>query len=307
MLLLGVLTSQQVKTGTGESMKQIVSGPDHARSLIAKIRCGILALALMAPALVLPKAAAAASYATACTALDICYCVNTDYRDAIGANVARVRQLIATRKAEGKAIGYLSIPLSPAGGGSFAINSEIAGKVAENVTARFGARSMFMLNPGSEAGDRMNGASGADFMYMWTQILEGPIGLGEDFDFFYFAGPTDFGKYFKLTGQGDLEALDAWFDTNAAADPDLKKSIDQNGAAKAKTDFRNYYGLRASVTYSYGSHDEWNIARLINVRRRGATDLGIANQLAIFFDGRTQSPGDYEIPTSPGDVGRCVK
>jgi hypothetical protein len=305
MLLLGVLSSQQVKTGTGESMKQIVSGPDHARSLIAKIRCGILALALMAPALVLPKAAAAASYVTACTALDICYCVNTDYRDAIDANVARVRQLIATRKAEGKAIGYLSIPLSPAGGGSFAINSEIAGKVAENVTARFGARSMFLLNPGSEAGDRMNGASGADFMYMWTQILEGRGGLGEDFDFFYFTGPTDFGKYFALTGQGDLERLEAWFDARAAQDPAFKKAVDQGDVTKAG--FRNYYGLRASVAYSYGSHDEWNIARMINARRRGATDFGIANQLAIFFDGQPQSPGGYEDPTAPGDVGRCVK
>jgi hypothetical protein len=61
------------------------------------------------------------------------------------------------------------------------------------------------------------------------------------------------------------------------------------------------------VAYSYGSHDEWNIARLINVRRRGATDFGIANQLAIFFDGQPQSPGGYEDPTAPGDTGRCVK
>jgi hypothetical protein len=288
-----------------------VSGLRRLPAFAANIRRDLLAImptiALAAAALVSSQAAGAASLVTACTSLDICYCVNSDYREVIDASVARVRQLIASNKAQGKAIGYLSIPLSPAGGGSFAVNSEIAAKVAQNVTARFGAKSMWLLNPGAEGGDKMNGASGADYMYMWTQILAGRSGLGEDFDFFYFAGPTDFGKYFKLTGQGDLEALDAWFDTNAAADPDLKKSIDQNGAAKAKTDFRNYYGLRASVTYSYGSHDEWNIARLINIRRRGATDLGIANQLAIFFDGRTQSPGDYEIPTSPGDAGRCVK
>jgi hypothetical protein len=281
--------------------------PDRTRSFQAKIRGGSLALAVMTLALPVPQASGAGTLATACTRLDICYCVNSEYRDAINDNVKRVRKLIADNKAQGKSIGYLSIPLSPAGGGSFALNTKIAEKVAQNVTARFGARSMFLLNPGTEAGDKMGGASGADFMYMWTQILEGPIGVGEDFDFFYFAGPTDFGKYFQLTGQGDLEALDAWFDTNAAADPDLKKSVDQNGAAKAKVDFRNYYGLRASVSYSYGSHDEWNIARLINVRRRGATDLGIANQLAIFFDGRPQSPGAYEIPTSPGDAGRCVK
>ena len=275
----------------------------RSRSLHARSWRGALVTATLT--LASPAAVQAGEFVTACTKLDICYCVNSDYRDAIAANVARVRQLIANNKAQGKAIGYLSIPLSPAGGGSFAINSEISAKVAENVTARFGARSMYLLNPGTEAGDKMGGASGADFMYMWTQILEGTGGFAEDFDFFYFAGPTDFGKYFALTGQGDLERLEAWFDTRAAQDPAFKKAIDQGAITKAG--FRNYYGLRASVAYSYGSHDEWNIARLINARRRGATDFGIANQLAILFDGLPQTPGGYESPTAPGDVGRCIK
>ena len=48
----------------------------------------------------------------------------------------------------------------------------------------------------------MNGASGADFMYMWTEILEGPTGLGEDFDFFYFGGPPTFGKTSRLDRPG---------------------------------------------------------------------------------------------------------
>ena len=248
---------------------------------------------------------ARANNVTACTALDLCYCVNSDYREVIEANVARVRQLIASNKAQGKAIGYLSIPLSPAGGGSFEINSEIAAEVARHVTARFGARSVFLLNPGAEGGDKMNGAGGADYMYMWTQILAGQKGLGDDFDFFYFAGPTDFGKYFALTGEGDLERLEAWFDARLAKDPAFKKSVDQGDLTRAR--FRNYYGLRASVAFSYGSHDEWNIARVINIRRRGAADLGIAEQLAIFFDGRPQSPGAYELATAPGDAGRCVK
>jgi hypothetical protein len=263
--------------------------------------------ALVAAALALPSVVHAGDLFTACTRLDICYCVNSDYRDAISANVDRVRKLIKDNKEQGKAIGYLSVPLSPAGGGSFDLNLKIAREVAQNATARFGARSVWLLNPGDEAGNGMGKASGADFMYMWTQILEGPTGEGEDFNFFYFAGPTDFGKSFKLTGQGDLETLEAWFDQHAAEYPDLKTAIDQNGAAKTKTAFRNYYGLRASVAYSYGSHDEWNIARLINARRRGATDFGIANQLAIFFDGLPQTPGGYESPTTAGDVGRCIK
>jgi hypothetical protein len=278
--------------------RQCRSGFLHPRPWHGPLVAATLALAS-------PVTVQAGELFTACTKLDICYCVNGDYRDAITANVARVRQLVADNKTRGKTIGYLSIPLSPAGGGSFAINSEISAKVAENVTARFGARSMFLLNPGTEAGDKMGGASGADFMYMWTQILEGAGGLGEDFDFFYFAGPTDFGKYFALTGQGDLERLEAWFDTRAAQDAAFKKAIDQGTITKAG--FRNYYGLRASVAYSYGSHDEWNIARLINARRRGTTDFGIANQLAVFFDSLPQTPGGYESPTSPGDVGRCIK
>ncbi len=286
-----------------------VSGLRRLPSFATNIRQDIpgimLAIALAAATLVSPQAAGATGLVTACTPLDICYCVNSDYREVIDANVARVRQLIASNKAQGKAIGYLSIPLSPAGGGSFAVNSEIAAKVAQNVTARFGAKSMWLPNPGAEAGDKMNGASGADYMYMWTQILAGRGGLGEDFDFFYFAGPTDFGKYFGLNGQGDLERLETWFDARLAQDPAFKKAVDQGDVTKAG--FRDYYGLRASVAYSYGSHDEWNIARLINARRRGATDYGIANQLAIFFDGQPQSPGAYDIATAPGDAGRCVK
>ncbi len=151
----------------------------------------------------------------------------------------------------------------------------------------------------------MKGASGADYMYMWTQILEGKDGLGEDFDFFYFAGPNDFAGYFKLTGQGDLDALEDWFDKRVADDPAFRKSVDDGSVTKPG--FRNYYGLRASVTFSYGSHDEWNIARLINDRRRGATDFGIANQLSVLFDGRPLSPGGYENPAASGDVGRCIK
>jgi hypothetical protein len=253
----------------------------------------------------LTSTGARASQITACTKLDICYCVNTDYRDAISDNVARVRRLIADRKTAGKAVGYLSVPLSPAGGGSFAVNTEAADGIVKNATARLGPRSVWLLNPGAEGGDRMKGASGADYMYMWTQILEGKEGLGEDFDFFYFAGPNDFAGYFKLTGQGDLDALEDWFDKRVASDPAFKKSVDDGGVTRPG--FRNYYGLRASVAFSYGSHDEWNIARIINDRRRGATDFGIANQLSVLFDGRPVSPGGYENPAASGDVGRCIR
>src|ERR1700759_191687 len=115
-------------------------------------KCILVAATL---ALTSPTAVRAGDLFTACTKLDICYCVNSDYRDAISDNVKRVRKLLADNKAQGKSIGYLSIPLSPAGGGSFTLNSRISAQAAQNVTARFGAQSMFLLNPGTEAGNSM--------------------------------------------------------------------------------------------------------------------------------------------------------
>jgi hypothetical protein len=270
----------------------------------------VLALAVLAHA--------QAATVTACTALDICYCVNDGYLAAINANIPRVRQLIADNKAKGKAIGYLSVPLSPAGGGSSEINSEAAKWIASEVEARLGQSSVWILDPAAEGSAAMNGASGADYMYMWTQILEGPGGHGEDFDFYYFAGPTDFSKYFlqpKKDGKqppndpGQVKdyfgKLNDFFDQRVASDPKFKEAVDQGQVNKAG--FRNYYGLRASVAFSYGSHDEWNIARLLNERRRGATEFGIANQISVFFDGQPVNPGGFESAAASGDTGRCVK
>ena len=282
---------------------------------IQKVRVAIIAAIL---ALATPAHSQEAKV-TGCTALDICYCVNTKYLDAITANVSRVRQLLADSKAKGKAVGYLSVPLSPAGGGSYAINSEAAKWIAGDVETRLGQSWAWILNPGAEGSEAMMGASGADYMYMWTQILEGRSGHGEDFDFFYFAGPTDFSKYFlqpakdgkqpSKSAPGQVEdylgKLNDFFDKRVTSDPEFKKAVEQGQITKPG--FRNYYGLRASVAFSYGSHDEWNIARLLNQRRRGATDFGIANQLSIFFDGRPVSPGGFESATASGDTGRCVK
>ena len=282
-----------------------------------------IAIAVVAAALALAALASAEeAEVTKCTALDICYCVNTKYLDAITANVSRVRQLIADNKAKGKAVGYLSVPLSPAGGGSYQVNSDAAKRITSDVEKRLGLGSVWILNPGAEGSDAMTGGSGADYMFMWTQILEGRTGHGEDFDFFYFAGPTDFSKFFLQpekdgkdqkeqpktdpgTGEDYFGKLEAFFDKRVASDPDFKKAVEQGQISK--TGFRNYYGLRASVAFSYGSHDEWNIARLLNERRRGAAEFGIANQLSIFFDGRPVNPGAFESAAASGDTGRCVK
>lgn len=260
----------------------------------------VVALAMLAS----PGAQAAAAKVTACTAINICYCIHEDYLDAINKNIARLRQIIVEQRAQGKAIGYMSIPLSTVGGSYYGVNAEVAKKTKDGIEERFGQHSVWILNPGAE-GNLPTEATGADFMYMWTKILEGRNGLGEDFDFFYYVGPSAFAQFFGFDGKADMEKIDAYFAKQLASDPGLKKAVDENKISK-KT-FRNYYALRASVSFSYGSHDEWNIARLLNDRRRGSPDYGIGNQIAIFFDGRAGTPGDFEAGTASGTVGRCVK
>lgn len=239
---------------------------------------------------------------TACTKINVCYCIIAANRDAITANVARVRQHIADQRAEGKMIGYLSVPLSTGGGGYYGVNREVAEQIKDRLQRRFGSASVWILDPGAE-GDLPAGASGADYMYMWTQILEGRGGFGEDFDFFYFTGPGDFARFFGLTGRGDAQRIDAYFDQRLATDADLMNVVAAHKLSKQG--FRNYYALRASVAFSKGSHDEWNIARLLNERRRASGEFEISDQIAIMFDGHGVTPGGFEGTVAGGYVGSC--
>jgi hypothetical protein len=250
-----------------------------------------------------PSPAPSAEKVTACTTTNVCYCITAANRDAIAANVARVRQLLADQRAQGKATGYLSIPLSTAGGGYMGVNREIAQQTKDRIERRFGSAWAWVLNPGAEGSGLPDDASGADFMYMWTQILEGRGGLGEDFDFFYFAGPTDFARFFSLTGTGDAERVAAYFDQRVATDPGLMSAVEARKLSKAG--FRKYYSLRASVTFSNGSHDEWNIVKLLNDRRRASDEFGVHNQIAVMFDGNAIPPGTYEEAAASGYVGQC--
>jgi hypothetical protein len=282
---------------SGEAVESTMRPP--TRSLLLQVG----ALAGLSVALFDAQSGVAAANVTQCTALGFCYCVNASLQDSIDANVTRVRQVITDQRALGKAIGYLSIPLSTSGGGYFGVNRDVAKGAKDQLERRFGSNSVWILNPGAE-GSLPAGASGADYMLMWTKILEGPSGLGEQFDFFYFAGPSDFSRFFNFDGDRDMEKVDAAFDRRLADDPGLRQAVDQNKLSKRS--FRNYYALRASVAFSYGSHDEWNIARLLNERRRGAADFGISNQLAILFDGRAVDPAALETADATGDVGRCI-
>jgi len=57
---------------------------------------------------------------------------------------------------------------------------------------------------------------------------------------------------------------------------------------------------------SRGAHDEWNIFRVVNERRRADAKLGTGHQIPVLFDGRSVNPTDHETPVSDGYVGKCT-
>ena len=242
-----------------------------------------------------------AAKVTECAKIGICYCVNDELKPTIGTKVDRFRQLIAEQRKAGKVVGYLSVPLTSTGGGNFNVNKEVAESAKAAIEKRFGADFIWVLNPGTLDADLPKG-TGSDYMLMWASLIEGTDGLGE-FDFVYFAGPQDFARYFGFDGSNDMAKLDAYFDKRVKSDPDFEKAV-QNGLTKAA--FRKYYAVRASASVSRGAHDEWNIVRLINERRRADAKLGTGNQIPVMFDGRGVDPADSEAPVSEGYVGKCA-
>ena len=187
---------------------------------------------------------------------------------------------------------------APSGGGNFDVNSEVAHSAKAAIEKRLGADFAYVLDPSATD---LPKAGGADYMLLWTSVLEGTDGLG-DVDFVYFAGPQDFARYFGFDGNNDLAKLDAFFDRRVASNPGFAKAVD---AGLTKAAFRRYYGLRASSTASRGAHDEWNIVRVINERRRADPKAGTAGQVAVLFDGRPVAPGELEATVSQGYAGRC--
>jgi hypothetical protein len=263
--------------------------------LAVRLACTTALVALAAAA-----GHAVAAKTTECTKVGICYCVNDELKATIQSKVERFRQTLAAQRGAGKAVGYLSVPLSSAGGGNFSVNKEVAESARAAVEKRFGADFVYVLNPGTLDADLPKG-TGADYMLMWTTLLEGQDGLGE-FDFVYFAGPQDFARYFGFDGVNDMGKLDAWFDKRVASDPDFAKAV-QGGLTKAA--FRTYYALRASATVSRGAHDEWNNFRVHNEKRRADGKLGAPGQIAVLFDGQAVAPPQGEAAVSEGYVGKC--
>lgn len=257
--------------------------------------------ALLAVAATAPAPALAAK-TTECTKIGICYCVNDELKQAIDERVAKFRATLAEQRKAGKSVGYLSVPLTSAGGGNFDLNKEVAEKAKAALEARFGADAVYVLNPGTPDADLPRTAGGADYMLMWTQLLEGTDGLG-DFDFAYFAGPSDFARYFGFDGVNDGAKLDAYYDARVKSNPGFAKAVD---GGLTKPAFRRYYLFRASATVSRGAHDEWNIFRIVNEKRRADPKIGAPGQIPILFDGRGVNPSDQETGVSEGYVGKCA-
>ena len=266
-----------------------------------RVQTALFALpAAFAGAAMLASGATHAAKNTECAKVGICYCVNDELKTTISGKVERFRQMIADQRKAGKAVGYLSVPLTSSGGGNFNVNKEVAESAKAAIEKRYGADYIWVLNPGTLEADLPKG-TGADYMHMWASLLEGTDGLG-DFDFVFFAGPQDFARYFGFDGNADMGKLDVYFDKRVASDPEFDKAV-KGGLTKAA--FRRYYALRASATVSRGAHDEWNIFRLINEKRRADSKLGTTNQIPMVFDGRAATPPEAEAAVSEGYVGKC--
>jgi hypothetical protein len=267
---------------------------------IAFVSALVAAAALLAPP-------ARAAMVTDCSPNGICYCIEDGFKPAIAANLVKLRAILADERAKGKAIGYQSIPLSTLGGGYFNLNREVGNKVKERVEARFGANQTYLLAPGMKEAEIPNfgdkRAGGGEYMVMWTALLEGANGLGEDFDYVYFVGPADFAAALGLTGQNDMERVNQKYGELMATDDEFRKLVAANRINPRS--FRNYYALKGSVNVSLGAHDEWVIFKTINDKRRANRSFGTGNQIPMWFDGRGTSPAESEASTSNGYIGSC--
>lgn len=286
--------------GKVRKMKTVV----HAflRRGARRLRGGLAAGCLAAGA-----SAALAAPANFCSANQVCYCYDDVFKPVIEAQVVKLRAIVADERAKGKAVGYISLPLTSAAGGVFGVNRDVGVRTRERIEARLGPAQVRMINPGAPESDLPNvgsqRAGGAEYMVMWTRFLEGENGLGEDFDFVYFVGPSDFAAFLGLTGQGDMERVNAYFDERIKTDAEMQRLVQQGRLTRQE--FRNYYALRGSINVSLGAHDEWNIAGRINARRRGDARFGVQRQMPTYFDGRAVSSAESEQAVSTGYTGAC--
>lgn len=251
-----------------------------------------------------PRSAGPMGKTTEKTVLGMCYSVRREFLGPIDRLLGELREEVRSQKRSGKIVGFVSIPLTSRGGGYRPLNSEVSEAVNERLRRRFGER-FWVLSPGLVRLDPIKGArpSGAEYMLMWTRLFGGEDGLGREFDMIYFVGPDDFRLFFGLNGAADLARLEQFANERAKRDAGFREAV-----TKSEDLFREfliYYGLRASVAFSRGSQDEWNIFNRINERRRDHPDFGFGRQVAVFFDGRAVDPGGASKELTSGYASAC--
>lgn len=237
-----------------------------------------------------PKGAAPPRKATV---LNTVFEVDPTFEKAVAEQIERARKEIRSQREQGKLIAYISTPISSRGGGYEPTNLAISAFIKKRLEERHG-KGLWALDPGQFQLPKVDGreARGGEYLYMWTEILAGVDGLGRDFDMIYFTGPTDVHAFFGSTERGILDAIERYIETEAKQNEGFRKEVASN--PERRRAFIRFYGLRASVAYSKGAHDEWNIFVKINRKR------GVGDQVAMFFDGRALSPAEMETEIAAG-------
>ena len=82
---------------------------------------------------------------------------------------------------------------------------------------------IWILNPANSS--LTENATGADYMYMWTQVLAGEDGKGRDIDLVFFSGPRDFTAFFGSAPTA-FAALQRYADSRSNSDPSFRKKME---------------------------------------------------------------------------------
>lgn len=226
------------------------------------------------------------------SAAGVAFQINPAFLQAIDSLIAVVRDDIKVARDAGKYVAYVSVPISPRGGGHFDTNTEIARYASAAIEKRFGD-SLFIVNPAAfdlpPVGEER--AGGGDYMAVWSEVLAGTDATGSDFDMIYFIGPSDVWGFFDAEGPDKLGTISRWIDRRTEEDEKFREYIT---TGNNRQQFLRYYGLRGSSAYSKGAHDEWNIVMQLNKKRP------IGDDIAIYFDGNPIEPGDFDDTTDVG-------
>ncbi len=251
------------------------------------------ALALVGTAVHVRAAECTAPRVVVVTAVAIKYCVDPAFDSLIQEQVRKIRQDVKAQRDARKLIVYASTPISARGGGHVGTNIDISAAVKAKLEKDYGG-GIWVLDPGRYQLPGVAGKfpGGSEYMVMWTAVLAGDDGSGQDFDMVHFTGPNDM-RAFLGCGASDLAGcVDRYVETRAARDQKFRQEVADQ--AESRRRFIRYYALRASSAYSTGAHDEWNTFVAINRRRP------VGDQVAMYFDGRPLSPGEMETVVSPG-------